>query len=485
MNKPFIATALTVCLLVCFGTAQAQLGNISKNIKKTQDKVERELPKSGSTTAKPAPATQPAPTQRTNNTEATAASAATEGTDYYVCAATGKGKTASKEQPAKDISALSMQLKPGDRVHIAEGVYTSKMDQSTDVFEIPISIIGGYSPDFSRRDPWGAHKTVFSGSCDINKAATTERIGILTDKGFKDWKGEILVDGIIVDNGARNYYSDADETFIRRKANPETGKNPTPNTPGIKIRAGSGTSVVIKNCVVTNVASSQGAIDVQVGKNGKALIANCLVVNNTGEGIMCKTLHQGAEGIPAFTVSNCTVLFPWKYDAVASWGGNCLKFDGNLTITANNNVFGFGDYGGVDNIKQCKKVTLQNNLFVGHKLYDYREYNTNMSLGDLEDYANFITPQSGKNFSETIQLSLEKTWAERYFNRKEISRAEVDASAKVSNSGANQLRAMFGLPLQAGSVGKDADIWLHRIQIEQVIACGLKPYAHGSGCSKP
>ena len=478
----FISVLSLLGILLASTTTYAQLGNISKNLKNTQDKIERELPKTPSLGKKDNTTTTTA--SRPSASESTSKAIA-EGADYYVCAATGKGKVGSKEQPAKDISALAMQLKAGDRVHIAEGVYNSKMDQSTDVFEVPISVIGGYSPDFSRRDPWGAHKTVLSGSNDINKAATTERLGILTDKGYRDWKGEILVDGIVVDNGARNYFSDDKEVFIRRKGSPEMGKNPTPNTPGIKIRAGANTSVVIKNCVVTNVASSQGAIDVQVGKNGSALITNCLVVNNTGEGIMCKTLHQGAEGIPAFTVSHCTVLFAWKYDPIASHGGNCLKFDGNLTIAATDNVFGFGDYGGVDNIKQCKKVTLKNNLFVGHKLYDYREYNTNMSLGDLEDYANYLTSESGNNLSQTVQLQLDKTWAERYYNRKEISRAEVDASAKVSNSGANQLRGMFGLPLQASSVGTDAEVWLHRIQLEHVLACGLKAYGQSNGCTKP
>ncbi|MBK7808159.1 MAG: hypothetical protein IPJ51_17975 [Saprospiraceae bacterium] len=64
-------------------------------------------------------------------------------------------------------------------------------------------------------------------------------------------------------------------------------------------------------------------------------------------------------------------------------------------------------------------------------------------------------------------------------------RAEVDAAAKVSNSGANQLRAMFGLPLQAGSVSKDAEVWLHRMALEDAIRLGLQPYGKNNGCSKP
>src|SRR5690606_39003479 len=153
--------------------------------------------------------------------------------------------------------------------------------------------------DLNTRDPWGKDKTILSGSNAISKGRTTARIGIWTDKGYKHRKGEILIDGIIVDNGARNYHSDAKGEFIRPKASPEQGKNPTPNTPCIKIRSGSGTKVIIKNCVVTNTAPTQGAIDVQVGKDGSATIENNLIVNNTGEGIMCKSNHHSATGQPS------------------------------------------------------------------------------------------------------------------------------------------------------------------------------------------
>lgn len=405
-------------------------------------------------------------------------------TNYYI-RPDGRGKDGTKENPAKDIAAIAMQLKPGDVVHVAAGVYKSKADQSSDVFAVPISIIGGYSPDFSKRDPWGQYQTVFSGTNDISKGLTTERIGILTDKGYKDWSGTIVIDGIIIDNGARNYYSDAKEEFIRRKASPEKGMNPTPNTPGIKIRTGASTSVIVKNCVITNTAPTQGALDVQVGKNGSATIENNLIVNNTGEGIMCKSNYHGATDLPTYHIKNNTILFSWKHDAIASFGGNSLMFDNALSIVAENNVFGFSDYGGVNNVKQCKNVTLRNNLFVGHKQYDYQEFGTGLKLDELEDYANYVTRESANNYSEEIKLDINKVWAEKYFGRKEISRAEVDAAAKVSNSGANQLRAMFGLPLQASSVSKDAEIWLHRMALEDAIKLGLKKYGKSSGCTKP
>ena len=477
MKRYLFPISITAVLIFQSVAGFAQFDQLKKSVNKANTTLSK--------TAEAAKATKPATTATPTQTTAATDAPSETGQHYYV-RPDGRGKDATKDAPAKDIAAIAMQLKAGDVVHVAAGVYTSKADQSSDVFSVPISIIGGYSPDFSQRDPWGQHKTVFSGTNDISKGLTTERIGILTDKGYKDWTGTIVIDGIIVDNGARNYYADAaTEEFIRRKASPEKGMNPTPNTPGIKIRTGSGTKVVVKNCVITNTAPTQGALDVQVGKDGAALIENNLIVNNTGEGIMCKSNHHGTTGHPSYTLKNNTILFSWKHDAIASFGGNSIMFDNSLTLVAENNVFGFSDFGGVNNVKQCKTVTLKNNLFVGHKKYDYQEFGTGLKLDELEDYANYVTRESGNNYSQEIKLDIHKPWAEKYFGRKEISRAEVDAAAKVSNSGANQLRSMFGLPLQAGTVGKDAEIWLHRMQLEDAVKLGLKPYGKGSGCSKP
>jgi len=477
-NSVFLIAAFLILSSVNF-QINAQFDKFKKSVDKSVSGLSKTVKAAGDTKTSSVPITT-SEKGESNSTSSIIGS----GSNYYI-RPDGRGKDATKEAPAKDIAAIAMQLKAGDVVHIAAGTYTSKADQSSDVFIVPISIIGGYSPDFSKRDPWGQYKTVFSGTNDISKGLTTERIGILTDKGYKDWTGEIVIDGIIIDNGARNYYSDAKEEFIRRKASPEKGMNPTPNTPGIKIRTGSGTRVIVRNCIITNTAPTQGALDVQVGKNGSANIENNLIVNNTGEGIMCKSNHHGPTGQPSYLLKNNTILFSWKHDAVASFGGNSIMFDNALSIVAENNVLGFADFGGVNNVKQCKYVTLKNNLFVGHKKYDYQEFGTGLKLDELEDYANYVTRESGNNYSEEIKLNINKEWAEKYFGRVEISRAEVDAAAKVSNSGTNQLRAMFGLPLQASSVSKDAEVWLHRIKLDDAIKLGINKYGNNSGCSKP
>jgi hypothetical protein len=400
-------------------------------------------------------------------------------TDYYI-SSNGKGRTASKEQPAKDLAAVIMKLKAGDVVHIASGTYKSKSGRGSDVIPVSVSIIGGYSPDFSTRDPWGKYKTILTGTNDYNSGLTTSRLRINGRAG-----SPVFIDGIIIDNGPRNRYKTDKHQLILRKANASKGENPSPETPGIKIlMKGVGSEVTIKNCIVMNTAPTQGAIDVQLGKDGKATIQNNLIVNNTGEGIMAKTNWHGdtQENYATYLIENNTILFNWKHDAIASYGGNSLMMDTSVNLTANNNIFGFADFGGVNNIKKCKNLVLNNNNFFGHKKYDFFDTSA-MNVSDMADYADYLKDGSG-NISKPINLPMNQDWAALFAARKDISRASVDASSTVSNSTENQIRGILGLNKMGSTVSLDASIWLHQLQVEDAVKLGKQQYG-GKGCSKP
>ena len=87
-----------------------------------------------------------------------------DATEYFVNIARGKGKDGTKEKPAKDLGNLAAKLVDGDVVNIAEGSYLGRDDSGTDELGVSVSIIGGWNDDFSKRDPWGAHRTVMSGT---------------------------------------------------------------------------------------------------------------------------------------------------------------------------------------------------------------------------------------------------------------------------------------------------------------------------------
>jgi hypothetical protein len=400
--------------------------------------------------------------------------------EYFVSIARGKGKDATKEKPAKDLGNIAAKLKDGDVVNIAEGVYVGRDETGSDTIGAAVKIVGGWADDFSARDPWGAHRTVFAGVNAIS-GSTGYRLILSADRC-----AEMAVDGIIFDNGPRNAYLAGKELIISRQANAAKNLNASPESGAIKLEVPAGCSGVIANNVVMNTAPTGGAISAWGNQDSKITIKNNLIINNTGEGIFAQSKFKprDGKGFAQFTIEDNTVLFSWKHDAIATYGGNGLKMDQEVRLSASNNVFAFGDYGGVDNIKLAKKITLKDNLFTGNRLYDYREFNTSVKVSELEDEADQLEASTG-NVSLEVKVPVGEAFAKLYAGRKEISRAAVDAKAKAANNGANALRGMLGLPLQANAVGDDADVWLPRLAIDDALPAGLGKYEGKYGCQKP
>ena len=407
-----------------------------------------------------------------------------EGEDYYVSANRGGGRLGTKDQPARDLASIIALLEPGDRIHIAQGTYTSKVGRSSDMINVPVSIIGGYNDDFTARDPWGEHLTILGGINNYTRSETSQRLGISIFSDFPDWVGFIVIDGLIIDNGDRNRYASEDQMQIIRPANPATQENPTPDSPGLFISVGANTKVIVRNCIIMNCAASQGAMDLRIGKFGQALIENNLIINNTGESIYCRTKHFVDVNQPHFIIRNNTILFSWKYDPFASRGGTSITTDQKITLEAHNNLMGFADFGALNNVRSTKGILMMNNICVGNKNYDYKEGNSDMWLTDMEDFAELTDPESSGNKTGIIHLPLDETWAWAYYNRTEKSRDEMDNEAVVYDTQENQTRAILGLPLQGQSVNPDISVWLHRMSLETALKVGEQKY-NGAGCKKP
>ena len=74
--------------------------------------------------------------------------------DIYVSLETGKNKNeGTKEAPLKNLWKALENAKDGDTIHLAEGIYPGKMKQNWFLIDKAVSVIGGYSADFSERKP--------------------------------------------------------------------------------------------------------------------------------------------------------------------------------------------------------------------------------------------------------------------------------------------------------------------------------------------
>ena len=414
--------------------------------------------------------------------------------DYYVSASRGKGKKASKEKPAKDLGNIVSKLKPGDTIHIAGGKYTGKGDCGSVVIKVPVSIIGGYSDDFSSRDPWGKHQTILTG---INKSDNWDRdpaLFIDLNRYREKAMPEIVVDGIIVDHADRNRYAADKKIKIVRSANPKLKQNPTPDRGGLVIGVGKTGDlngkwkVTVRNCIVMNTAPPQGALTVAGYKGSEITIENNLVINNTGTGIMCATKFAGRDEkqSPKFNVKNNTILFSWKYEPSAqSYSGNSIYFDTGVMASVKNNVLAFADKIGVNNIKKAK-ILLAENIILGNVEADYLEFNTKMALDDMEDEGEFLHEDSTDNVCEKIKVPVSKEWATLYASRVLVDRNAAEADIKAQKTAANEIRSILGLPLRAGTVdGPTSNVWLPQMSIEMAVKCGSQKYLSKYGCSVP
>ena len=427
-------------------------------------------------------------TTNTSKTNSSPTTSSNNGREWYVSKTTGSGQLGTKEKPAKDLGNIIHHLKPNDIIYIAEGTYMSKGKRGSDEINVPVQIYGGYDTSFTTRDPWGEHKTIFTGVNEYMKL-TAPRLYIRTDQlrgknGKKFQGGLIIVDGIIVDNGPRNRYHHDKGLAIRRQASPKSGQNPSPESGGIVIVGSKFTNIGVQNCVVMNTAPTEGAISIRVFQGGKGVLQNNFCINNTGYGLQVRTGYMGSDAklIPKFHIKNNTVLFTWKHDAVASYGGDGLALDKNLTATVENNVFGFGHMGGI--YSKGADLVLNNNLFTGNAKYDYKEINNKMRVADILDESETLNPNSTGNESLLIKIPVGERWAKIYANREEISRADVDAAVSVSNSGANQLRSMLGLNQRGSTVKMDAEIFLPLLKIEEALPAGQLPW-NKKGCQAP
>ena len=415
--------------------------------------------------------------------------------DYYVSASRGKGKKATKEKPAKDLGNIISKLAPGDTVHIAGGTYLGRGRSGSSIITVPVNIIGGYSDDFSARDPWGAHRTILSGE---NKSENWKREpALMIDlmKYREKAMPSITVDGIIVDHGARNRYKTDKQHVIVRSANPKTKQNPTPDQGGLVIRvsksgnldAGAAWKITVQNCIVMNTAPTQGALSVAGHKNSKITIRNNVVINNTGTGILLGTKYRGGknEGMPEFLVENNTVLFTWQFDPSSqSFSGNSIKFDHEILPTVRNNVFAFADKIGVHNAAKSSAL-LQNNIILGNVVADYLEFDTKIGLADIEDEAEHLHEDSENNAAEKISVRVSGDWAKLYGARVLIDRNAAEADVKVQQTRANEIRSILGLPLIADDLQvPESPAWLNRISVDDAVKAGSEPY-NAKGSSTP
>ena len=389
----------------------------------------------------------------------------------------GKGRVASLEKPAKDLGNIVSKLEAGDVVCISEGSYTGRGDRGVDEIALPVSIIGGWSSDFTMRDPWGAHKTVLTGMHNSKNFETGYRLSINTSKFAtrlmeaqnKKTQHQIVVDGIIIDNGPRNYYRGDEDAIVRKGTATNT---PTPESGGLNINTGVNATVTVTNVIVMNTAPTLGAFALYPGRSARVTVVNNAAINNTGYGFHLSTSSKASEksAQAKYLFRQNISLFNEKHDPYATYGGSSIALESEIVYSdISYNVFGFNDYYGVDNAKRGKELTMENNVFVHNAVADYLEFDTKIDLEDIEDEAEYVDSGEG-NRTGALPLTVSSEWLSKYARRVVIDRNAAEEEVAAVDSWYNELRSVLGANLVGNSVGTDSDVWLPRMSIDDAMS---------------
>ncbi len=397
----------------------------------------------------------------------------------------GSGRVASLERPAGDLGTIAADLEPGDVVCITGGTYTGRADNGSDSIDVPVEIYGGFSPDFSRRDPWGSSRTVFTGIHNAQNFVTTARLLINTSAfatRLMQARGEptehrVVVDGIIFDNGPRNHYA-GDGAMIIRMGTPSD--TPTPESGALVITTGVDSTVIVRHIIALNTAPTQGAIALFPGAAAQVLVENSVAVNNTGTGFQLATAVAADDPAdwPTYVFRNNTSVFNEKHTAFGTFGGTGVSIESGTHVSITGSILAFNDNYGVDNAKRADDVMLVGNAIAANANADYLEFDTKIGIADLEDWALYVL-EGWDNVASAPQYAISPEWGALYASRNVIDRNAAEAEVQVVDAWYNNVRSFYGWNLIGTDLDVDSDIWLPRMSIEDAMATAVRVGSFG------
>ncbi len=291
------------------------------------------------------------------------------GAEWYVSSETGKKKNpGTKEEPLKGLADAIGKASAGDVIYLAAGKYTGAMGASTIDIDKPLTILGGYSLDFSTRDVTGTPSLIQP----ENKKNDTAKKAILNLK-LPNGNPEIpmVFDGLVIDQGMMHSYHatkgqpEGVETGMWQKPPAKKTTDAFPSSTCYSIYSEAKLryegDLIIRNCVFAN----SGDTAVVVGKfKGDVKIENNVFVacRQTACDVTCSNPKEYIK----CDFKNNTVLFTWSSTDDFGSMGYGFRTQPMVESDIEDNIFGLNITAGVNHAKgdaNKKKVTLDKNVF--------------------------------------------------------------------------------------------------------------------------
>ena len=400
--------------------------------------------------------------------------------DVYVSLASGKNNNAgTKEAPLKNVWKAVEKSQPGDVIHIAEGIYPGKMKCGWVQLDKPVSLVGGYSSDFTVRDPL-KHKTMFQPKNQQNdkkgSAMALLRIDFKNQKGFK-----MLIDGLIFDDGFASSYHETKgkpegfETGMWLEGpamNKLRDKFPSANRYSLFATLGYGTAGELEICNCTFVNGSNFGVNINWFE-GEVKMKNNVFCNNRMIGANVQS-SNGQPGKVKWEFENNTVLFTWsRLNDLADMGFG-VRVNSNIEAKIKNNIIGLNVLTGFDNTKgngKTKKIQLDGNVFFLNRESDV-QMTVSPSVAKLRvDCFEDLEGTDGiESIEDNVDLADPKVFAGR-INAKYLDSflsMKYSEATKLDEGKCNGLRSVLGLPLQ-GTIKTTCDMYANRYPMEDAL----------------
>jgi hypothetical protein len=343
--------------------------------------------------------------------------------NHWFVAVDAKRGDGSRNQPFHDPWLALRSAEPGDFIHIAAGTYYGRYDRSSWIVDRPrLTILGGYSANFSERTPWQT-PSVFAAYSGYEVPREANLIG-----GRGDHSGLVL-DGLFFDASGRNTYGDQ----------PVQGLRSYPSMDG-PIASFSADLVAIRNCAFAN--STAGGVELS---GDGSVFENNLVFNIIGIGMLhLRTAPAGKRQL--ITVTHNTFCFAHDVTVPPGTGADsaigvriqCPAIvEGNVFVGCGNAAIAL--YSGLDRIRidrNCFYLT-PHDLINSRGTADITEDN----LDELEDLG--LRSAAGNIVQDPHLTGLPPEWLDAY------TRHLLANYAKPPRAAANAMRTAAGLPALA------------------------------------
>lgn len=400
--------------------------------------------------------------------------------DIYVSLASGKNKNAgTKEAPLKNVWKAVEKSQPGDVIHIAEGIYPGKMKCGWVQLDKPVSLVGGYSSDFTVRDPL-KHKTMLQPRNQQNdkkgSAMALLRIDFKNQKGFK-----MLIDGLIFDDGFASSYHETKgkpegfETGMWLEGpamNKLRDKFPSANRYSLFATLGYGTAGELEICNCTFVNGSNFGVNINWFE-GEVKMKNNVFCNNRMIGANVQS-SNGQPGKVKWEFENNTVLFTWsRLNDLADMGFG-VRVNSNIEAKIKNNIIGLNVLTGFDNTKgngKTKKIQLDGNVFFLNRESDVQmTISPSVAKVRVDCFEDLEGTDGIESIEDNVDLADPKVFAGR-INAKYLDSflsMKYSEATKLDEGKCNGLRSVLGLPLQ-GTIKTTCDMYANRYPMEDAL----------------